>query len=179
MPFDSSAYGEKVASILALDGNGERFMPLALGVCSSAQALEILKASTAADLFPRALSPGAALAGLYLYFSCMDESHRIAQEIETPEGSFWHGILHRQEPDPGNAAYWFRRVGAHPVFPALRAAAAEIGVDFGPRWDPLAFIDLCEKARTRPGSVEERRAMEVQRAEWQLLFEYCATMSRR
>jgi hypothetical protein len=174
MPFDAKAYGDKVASILAWDGNGERLMPLALGVCSSAQAIEALNASTAAGLFPRAHAPEAALAGLYLYFSCMDESHKISQDIDSPEGSFWHGILHRQEPDPGNAAYWFRRVGAHPVFPALRAAAAETGVDFGARWDPFAFIDLCEKARTLPGSEEERRAMAVQRAEWQLLFDYCA-----
>ena len=44
----------------------------------------------------------------------------------------------------------------------------------GDRWDAMAFIDYCEKARTRPGSAEERIALEVQRAEWQLLFDWCA-----
>ena len=82
--------------------------------------------------------------------------------------------VHRQEPDAANSGYWFGQVGKHPVFPELRARAAEIGVEFGARWAPLAFIAYCEAARTRPGSAEERKALEVQRAEWQLLFDWCA-----
>jgi len=96
------------------------------------------------------------------------------QDIATPEGSYWHAIVHRQEPDAGNSAYWFRQVGAHAIFPALRDAAAEIGIPVGPRWNPQAFIDLCERAGQSPGSELERQAREVQRAEWQLLFDYCA-----
>jgi hypothetical protein len=177
--FDASAYGETVSSILALDGNGERLMPLAMlhpggGQCSAEQARALIQANTARGLFPNARAPEAALAGLYLYFSCLDEAHEIAQGVNSAEGSFWHAILHRQEPDAGNAGYWFRRVGAHPIFPALGERAAALGVDFGGRWDPLAFIDLCEKARTKPGSAAEMQAMEVQRVEWQLLFAYCA-----
>jgi hypothetical protein len=171
--FEPSAYGNTVASILALDGSGQRLMPLAMGRCSSQPALTQLKAATARALFPTSRAPEAALAGLYLYFSCQDEAHAIAQDIVTAEGSFWHAILHRQEPDAGNSAYWFRQVGAHPIFPELRDRAAAIGIDFGPHWDPFAFIDLCEKARQKPGSPEEHRALEVQRAEWQLLFDYC------
>jgi hypothetical protein len=67
-------------------------------------------------------------------------------------------------------------VGKHPIFPALRARAAEIGLEFGNRWDPPAFVDYCEAARKHPGSPEERQALEVQRAEWQLLFDWCAKM---
>jgi hypothetical protein len=174
VPFDPRAYGNDAAAILALDGDGERLMPLALGRCSSERALQLLHAASAARLFPGARAPEAALAGLYLYFSCLDEAHRIAQNIETPEGSYWHAIMHRQEPDAGNAGYWFRRVGAHAIFPALRAAAAGIGIDFGPRWDPFAFIEYCERARRSPGSPDETRALQVQRAEWQLLFAFCA-----
>jgi len=65
-------------------------------------------------------------------------------------------------------------VGAHPIFAQLREEAARLGVDFGPRWDPFAFIDLCEKARRKPGSSDEAAALAVQLAEWQLLFDYCA-----
>lgn len=162
-----------MARVLALDGNGLRLMPLAMGRCSSEEARRQLKAAKAPLLFPDSRAPEAALCGLHLYFSCLDEAHQIAQDLSTPEGSYWHAIVHRQEPDAGNSGYWFRQVGAHPVFPTLRQAAAEIGVDFGPRWDPFAFIDLCEEARSRPGTPEAQRALAVQRAEWQLLFDYC------
>ncbi|HEY2013130.1 MAG TPA: hypothetical protein VGH38_06480 [Bryobacteraceae bacterium] len=174
MRFDPQAYGDEVASVLALDGAGERLMPLVQGPCSSELARTRLKATTARKLFPNSRAPEAALAGLYLYFSCWDEAHQVAQDVETPEGSFWHAIVHRQEPDSGNSSYWFRQAGEHPVFPALAAAAEEIGIDFGPKWDPFAFIQHCEEARRQPGSEAERQALETQRAEWQLLFDYCA-----
>ena len=114
------------------------------------------------------------MAGLYSYFSCLDESHKIAQDLDTPEGTFWHGIMHRQEPDAANAAYWFRHLSKHAVFPALRDEARHQRFDMGAEWDPFAFIDFCESARVRPGSDEEQMAMQVQLAEWQLLFDYCA-----
>jgi hypothetical protein len=178
MGFDAAAYTGEVSAILALDGAGQRLMPLASGQCSSDDALARIRASSAAALFPGARAPEAALAGLYLYFSCLDESHTISQSVTSAEGSFWHGIMHRQEPDPGNSAYWFHRVGRHAIFPALAAAASTIGVRHGVEtwdpWDPFAFIDLCERARRAPGSAAEQAALEMQRAEWQLLFDYCA-----
>jgi len=159
--FDPTIYGDEVARILALDGNGERLMPLTRGNCSS-EARKMLDASKLPELVR---------AGLYFYFGCWKEAHELADN-NTHDGNYWHGIVHRQEPDPGNAGYWFRQLGQHPVFPLLRARAAEIGVDFGPQWDPFAFIDYC--GRAKPGTEEERRALEVQRAEWQLLFDHCA-----
>jgi len=179
VPFDAHAYGEEVASILALDGGGERLMPLAEGRCSSEAARTKLRGVDARTLFPRASAAEAALAGLYLYFSCLDEAHKVAQEIATPEGSYWHGIMHRQEPDAGNAAYWFRRVGRHAIFPALRERAMAIGLPLEPgEWDPFAFITLCERARCQSGTMLEQQALETQRAEWQLLFDYCARPAR-
>ena len=176
MRFDSTAYGATVAEILALDGSGERLMPLAKGSCSSEEARSHLRGVVANQVFAGAHAPDAALAGLWLYFSCLDESHKIAQDVHTPDGSFWHGIMHRQEPDAGNAGYWFRRVGEHPVFPALQDEAKRLGASWarGSGWDPFAFIDFCEEARRKPGSAEEQLAQQVQRAEWQLLFDHCA-----
>jgi len=170
---DFPSYGPRVDAILALDGKGQRLMPLAEGTCSSAEAYKSLKASTARDLFPQARAPEAALSGLYLYFSCLDEAHTLAQEIETPDGSYWHGIMHRQEPDAGNAGYWFRRVGQHAIFRQLRDAAKELGYPAGGEWDPFAFIDACEEARRDPGSARELLLKKVQLAEWQLLFAHC------
>jgi hypothetical protein len=180
MRFDPSLYGPDVESLLALDGGGRRLMPLEAGTCSSDEARQLLKTKAAPAWFPASAAPAAALSGLSLYFSCFDESHAISQDLDTSDGSFWHGILHRREPDPGNAAYWFRRVGQHPVFPALRDAASEVldGRDakfrLKDKWDPFAFIDFCEEARRRPGSPEEHVAREIQLAEWQLLFDHCA-----
>ncbi len=150
--FRAADYGAEVASILGLGGDGER-----------------LRTASAAGLFAGAGAPEAALSGLYVYFSCFEEAHGIAQDIATAEGSYWHAIVHRQEPDAGNAAYWFRQVGAHAIFPALARAAGQDGP-----WDPLAFIELCEQARRQAGSEIEARARAIQRAEWQLLFDYCA-----
>ena len=176
MQFEARIYGENVARILALDGDGARLMPLAEDKCSCAQAREMIARAGARGLFPEARAPEAALAGLYLYFSCWEDAHEIAQNVDTADGSYWHAIVHRQEPDAGNSSYWFRRVGRHPIFPVLREQAAAIGgVQFGGEWDPFAFIDFCEKARRQPGSEIERTAREIQRAEWQLLFDYCAT----
>src|SRR5688572_7487973 len=79
----------------------------------------------------------ACIAGLWLLHDFLDESHTISQDLDNPTGSYWHGIMHRREPDPANAKYWFRHVGNHPVFDILSS-------EFGKRWDPFAFIDRCE-----------------------------------
>jgi hypothetical protein len=167
--FQPSNYGPEVAEILRLDGDGERLMPLAMEHCASEAARERLRGVSAPKLFPRARAPEAALGGLYVYFSCFAEAHTIAQDISTMEGSYWHAIVHRQEPDAGNAAYWFRLVGTHPIFAALAEAAGRQSP-----WDPFAFIDMCEQARKQPGSALEASARAIQRVEWQMLFDYCA-----
>jgi len=181
LPFDSKAYGSQVAQILALDQDGNRLIPLVSGVCSSDPARALLKNQTAEGLFPNAVAPELALAGLWLYFSCFDETHEIVQNIHTSDASLWHAILHRQEPDSGNAAYWFRRVGTHPIFKELCRAADEIVKRYpeaefrsGGKWDPFSFTMFCERARQQPDSPSEMAALEIQRTEWQLLFDHCA-----
>jgi len=145
--FDPQAYGPEIAAILARESD-----------------------RTAGDLIKAANLTPLLRAGLYLYCDCWTEAHETAQDINTPDGSYWHAIVHRLEPDPGNAAYWYRQVGTHPIFPALRTRAAEIGLPVGARWDPFAFIDY---ATASPDSQITR---EVSRAEWQLLFAHCANL---
>jgi hypothetical protein len=175
------AYGSQVAEILSLDQNGKRLIPLVSGACTSGEAQVRLRNQKASKLFVDAYAPKEALAGLWLYFSCWNECHEIAQSLETPEAYFWHAILHRQEPDAGNASYWFRRVGSHAIFPDLCRAASDVltshpSVEFRPgdHWDPFSFVAFCERACKQPGSPSESAALEIQRAEWQLLFDYCA-----
>lgn len=186
MEFNPNRYGPAVAEILALDGSGNRLMPLAMGRSSSAEAERRLDQTSAAALFGEARAPGAAYAGLYLYFSCLDRSHQLSQDIATADGSFWHGIMHRQEPDAGNAAYWFHRVGRHPVYPVLLEVASAVverlpgsGISFGETWDAVTFIHYCEEARRVPGTPMEQASLEIQRAEWQILFDYCARPAGR
>ncbi len=115
------------------------------------------------------------MAGLWLLFDELDRSHTISQGLSSPEAAFWHGILHRREPDPSNAAYWFRRVGRHTVFPSIAAAAAEVGYHAAAsQWDPFAWIDYWEQARVNPGSPALTVALAVQRLEWEILFDHCA-----
>ena len=114
-------------------------------------------------------------AGLYLYCSCWDEAHATADAVEDPDGYFWHAIVHRQEPDPGNSAYWFRKTGDHPIFPKLAEEAAVCGYQTGridETWDPFRFIEFCDSGAAT-GSARENLAMKVQLAEWQLLFDHC------
>jgi len=186
--FDLAKYPKRIAEVLAKAGPedrpGERLMPLVFGPCVSPASRELLRSLDTADLFaPRQIAAAdfadAVRSGLFVYLSCMDDAHAIAQEVNTAAGSYWHGILHRMEPDFSNARYWFRRVGRHEIFPALRdVSAALTGEEIpefrnAPQWDPFAFIDLCEQERGS-GSGKRTKALErVQLAEWQLLFDFC------
>jgi hypothetical protein len=180
--FDPARYGPRVARILALDGNGQRLQPLTCGECSCPEARTLLKTFQPAEVFPEASAPEAPMAGLWLYLSCFEEAHQLIDDPKTTEGELWHAILHRQEPDSGNSAYWFRQAGSHAVFPKIAAAAADV-LDRIPEaefrtsrreWDPYALIAFCERARTQPGTAQEQAAMEIQRAEWQILFDHSA-----
>ena len=115
-------------------------------------------------------------AGLHLWNGSLDACHGLVQDIANSTGSYWHGIMHRMEPDYSNAKYWFRRVGHHPVYPLLSRTvtdwlakagdAAERGCPAEARslwdrwrnsatWDPYGFIDLAAYAAAREDADEE------------------------
>jgi hypothetical protein len=120
-------------------------------------------------------------AGLWLAFNFVDEAHTRAQDLNTVEGSYWHALMHRREPDHSNAAYWFHRVGTHAIFPALRDAAAELALSAPPQgaflarqeqWDPFAFNDLCQASQEATAPCHDL-CRRIQRVEWELLFDHC------
>lgn len=164
-----------------LEGESAHRMPLTRGGTCPAVARPVIS-RPAAELFPGARAPVAARAGLLLFFDCWEEAHEAAQAIHSPEGSYWHAIVHRQEPDSANSAYWFRQVGRHPVFTAIFSDAAgilarypDLSWKLPASWDPVRFIEWCEEGRRAPGSDQERAAIEIQHAEWVRLLDWCAS----
>jgi hypothetical protein len=181
--FDPAGYGPALAELL----REPRLAPLGPGSPNRA-ALAGLQRLTVENAFPPhpVRDPDmarACLAGLWLYHDYLDESHTISQDLAGPTGSYWHGLMHRREPDYGNAAYWFRRVGRHAVFEPLGRAAAELAAAqsagsetaFLTRqsaWDPFAFIDLCESVQAGRAA-GEMLCRHIQQREWELLFDFC------
>jgi hypothetical protein len=133
-----------------------------------------------AALFPSSTRPFrlALAAGLLQILDSWDASHTAAQEAddlgERSTAAYWHMIAHRREPDAGNALYWARRVGRHPIFEDLAKAARPLLEAQGDRtladrlapagsWSPSAMIDLATRAR--PGTPLETLARRLQRLE--------------
>ena len=176
---DPKRFTPAVAQILSKHASYS--LPLiAPGTCFDEDA-KLLRDTPVASLFPNAKEPQAAVGGLLLFLGCWEQSHKVVQDVHSREGSYWHALAHRMEPDYGNAAYWFRRVGAHPIFPKLHEAGTEVlarhadsPLRLKSTWDPFLFIDWCEKLRPRSGDGEERVLRQMQDAEWSLLFAWCA-----
>jgi hypothetical protein len=148
-----------------------------------------LNETAVGQLYPGASRPArlALAAGLLQIHDFWEASHEAAQVAddlgERSFSAYWHGIAHRREPDPGNAAYWFRKVGRHPLFPALHEAARPLLELHGDHhlterllgqggWTPSAMIDLCTESR--PGTPNEALARRLQRLEMQLLLDAAA-----
>ncbi len=158
-----------------------------------AETAETLRAISLAEAFsPHGIvdqnMADACLAGLWLMYDHLDQSHSISQSIDTPTGSYWHAILHRREGDFDNAKYWFRRVGKHPVFAPLADSARELArehnagasdfdraaawLEKASEWEPFRFVNLCAAA-AQGRSAAGVLCRLVQQRECQLLFDFC------
>jgi hypothetical protein len=156
---EPARYGPEFGDLLKLQPNPE------LGPGQPSEEHRIALSKLNHGSFPeRVIQPDwadACLAGMWLLFDFLDESHSISQRLSIREGSYWHAIMHRREPDAWNSKYWFRRVGLHPIFEQI-----------APGYDPFTFIDRCEAVRAT-GTPEESYCRAIQRREWQLLFDWC------
>jgi len=105
-------------------------------------------------------------AGVLQMIGDLTASHEHSQSIEgrgrQRAGDYWHAINHRREPDDGNAKYWFRQVGNHPLLAELGQIVPALVEGFSPavreqglslaekgRLDPFRFVDLASQARRR------------------------------
>ncbi len=115
-------------------------------------------------------------AGVLLLWDHLDQSHEVSQTMEgrgSPRtADYWHAIMHRREPDAGNASYWFQRVGRHPAFESLAEGLEGWMTDLGATeqlrncarqrllsgdgFDPFAMIELSQAAAEAPGSADDQ-----------------------
>lgn len=121
---------------------------------------------------------------VFLWHDYYEESHNIAQDDSSTNGSLLHAIIHRREPDSSNAKYWLRRVGTHPVFSSLARQAPQLLQDTegrallkrlipGDAWDPFAFVDLCSETLQNPKSTPVRdQLINLQKLEFKLFFQH-------
>jgi hypothetical protein len=137
-------------------------MPLDAGTVDAALVQRLRSLDLAA--IGHGLAAKACLAGMWLLANDLGSSHRLSQELHTPEGSFWHAIMHRREGDFGNAKYWFRRVGRHPVLESLAV-------------DPFRFVDEVEHCVLRRDG-NEAALVAIQQLEWETLFRFCWDLAR-
>jgi hypothetical protein len=156
---------------------GPQRRPEALALAEASRQLDDRLAQTRLDGQRAALIRSLVL----LWHDHLDASHSLSQAIHSADGSFLHGIMHRREPDFGNAAYWFRKVGEHPVYPRLarEIAALETQSDFksalirDDRWNPLAVIDACEAVEVGAADAPDAAFLRtVQAAEFRLLLQH-------
>jgi hypothetical protein len=181
--FDPTLYGIIFSSLI--DPN--RLNDLGIGQENTdfETALNELSFTTAFESHPLrdTDSANACLSALWLHHDFLDKSHQISQNIPSPSGSFWHGIMHRREGDYWNSKYWFRQVGNHPIFADLNTVVNKLLEQSGQEetiellakqssWDPFLYVDLVQQ-HIGSATETEKVLKQIQRLEWWLLFDYC------
>lgn len=120
--------------------------------------------------------PDTCRSGLWLLAGELERCHEICQAIHSPEGSYWHAIMHRTEGDFENAKYWLRRVGKHAVHESLCAKIAPLQTR-DPSCD-LSWSELLDPSRVAYALVDcvrsgrSEQLQQIAWIEWQLLFRH-------
>src|SRR5215218_7996368 len=94
-----------------------------------------------------------AIGAMWLWHDFIDEAHKISQDIEQPEGSWLHAIVHRREGDFSNSKYWYARCAS--------------------LTNPGDLVDVVAAVHDRPDDPRYAAAVARQRAEWRAMFKHC------
>ena len=185
-------YTPAIAEVIEKLETGNPLPPLVPKETWSPELTDALKTTSVDELFQgeslkNTTFGNAIKSGLLLWNDALNESHNISQGLENQTGSYWHGIMHRREPDYPNSKYWFGRVGTHPIFPQLRERAIAIfkeipnpsetlahiaqTIETEENWDAYQFIDWCQAAENGTDDVT-RFLQQVQAEEIKLLLAY-------
>ena len=166
LPADVKAAIEPVLTVLPPVDAMQRLAPD--GPVSAEASAAVEKAVTAPVLATRP----SLQAGLWLYVDELDRSHTISQGIDHPTGSFWHGIMHRREPDFPNSHHWFRKAGDHEAMRLVTQVPASAFGASAHSYDAHAFVDEA-KAAVEAGQAGPE-LIAKQQCEWLALFAWCA-----
>ncbi|MBT4136607.1 MAG: hypothetical protein HOE48_01770, partial [Candidatus Latescibacteria bacterium] len=135
---------------------------------------------------------------LYQKNDDLDTAHQICQTIgktaDAPEICYWHGLIHRREPDFKNAHSWFqksRNLAANnqlyqATYNFLQRAiqmpdygdTREVALQFWQHlrnqgtWDALYFLNLCESAIENKNSDLQKLLEDIQAIEFETLFQW-------
>ena len=185
-------YTPAITEVIGKLESGNPLPPLVPQEAWSSELTDALESASLDELFQGTSLKNTTLgnaikSGLLLWNDALNESHNISQELENQTGSYWHGIMHRREPDYSNSKYWFGRVGTHPIFPQLRERAIAIlketsnpsdalgsiaqAIEASENWDAYQFIDWCQAAENGTDDVT-RFLQQVQAEEIKLLLAY-------
>ena len=125
---------------------------------------------------------------LYLWNGWYAECEMYAQAAPEPERSYLSVFALRQKGCPREAKALLMQIDNHPIYGSLSEFALEtiaVGSDaalnrlkqiikLGEAWEPFAFADLYEQARSAGESDSIRRTVcTIQCREFELLFAYC------
>ena len=179
---EDTAGSNGLARTLFPEGVRESFLKHHLDQASAESLLPGVAPSADRDLI---------LAALYLFNDDLDPSHEICQRFdrECIPANYWHGIIHRREPDFPNAKGWYgraeswtgllqirdrvqdvlERVLLMPEYGEARDTAFRLKqhLDTTGNWDPGYFVDMCADYREKasPDRTEGALLQEIQEAE--------------
>jgi hypothetical protein len=174
-------------AVIGLEANNGQGPPLQTGRPTDPRWKPFLAPSTWSILLPGAHETDLLnlSAGLLQIHDFWDDSHTAAQKAddlgERRLSALWHAICHRREPDPGNAGYWYARVGKNPISQSLVECVLASRPEFGSteknladrlishgEFNDRAMVTACTSARN--GTGEERLLRSIQKIEMALVF---------